>query len=446
MMHRFAMYGKTETDNFYEWLTPFLPWVTTKAEASTSDDLIRIRNYSLQGLVQPILKKTICADQKSVITGRIHKLSEVAGNKLEKCELHPSLENQVADFSSTSKADWLIDSFQVVAALKFEELDCPVVFVRTEIQTAQNSFSSTVVELICARTAFDRVVSYLQQLEQEAAAIILQKMEGGTTEISPLSWDGVVLDQNIDEMVRQDFISFLTPKKKKWFNDKGLPYRRGYLFHGPPGNGKTSLIRSMLTHARLPAYTMKNFASNEAMWNFEHMFEEASKNEEAIIVLEDIDRSFSSKGNEKDSDTTRISFSTFLNCLDGVGNREGLILIATANNPRNLDMAVLERPGRFDRVVGFPNATEELRLQYFMRLTPFDEDKLRDALHGSPSMSFAQLKETYILAYQFAEKANREDIVEEDLLAAIKAMTKMLSVKAQPIGIGMPTSEKKTGF
>jgi hypothetical protein len=443
-MRGIAMYGRTEDDNFVEWLIPYLPWVTEKTGATSSDELIRLRNYSLEGLVQPILKRTVCAGQDSVITGRIHKLSELAGNKLGECELHPALENQVNFTSTTSKADWMIHTYQLVAALRFEGLAEPVVYLCTEVQTANASYSSTVTELICTKTALHSVVAYLQQLEREAATIFLNVMEGGQTEVAPLPWDGVVLDSNIDEMVRQDFTSFLTDKKKGWFNAKKLPYRRGYLFHGPPGNGKTSLIRSMLTHARLPAYTMKRFSANDAMMTFEHMFEEAAKNERAIIILEDIDRSFSSKGNEKDSDQTRISFSTFLNCLDGVGNREGLILIATANNPRNLDMAVLERPGRFDRVVGFPNASEELRVQYFTRLTPFDKDKLTEALHGSPSMSFAQLKETYILAYQFAEKAGREDIEEADLLHAITAMTKMLSVKAQPIGM-VPNSEKR-GF
>lgn len=435
-MYPLAMYGKTEDDNFFEWLQPFLPWISEKLEVS-SDDLIRVRNSSLNALVQAILKKTICAGQDTVITGRVHRLSAVAGSKLGTCELHPSLDNHVVNFSSTtSKADWMISSNHMIAAIRFDELDCPVIFIRTQVQAFGKSWEDTIAEFICAKKDIHSLVSYLQGLERSAGAVMLHVMDGSNQEISALSWDGVVLDANIDEMVRQDFTSFLTERKKTWFKSKGLPYRRGYLFHGPPGNGKTSLIRSMLTHAKLPAYTMKNFGTNEAVRTFETMFEEAAKNEQAIIILEDIDRSFSAKGNSKDdSEKTSIPFSTFLNCLDGVGNQEGLILIATANNPRNLDMAVLERPGRFDRVVGFPNASEELRVQYFMRLTPFNEDKLRAALHDSPEMSFAQLKETYILAYQFAEKLGREDIVEDDLLLAITAMTKMLSVKASPIGI-----------
>jgi len=51
----------------------------------------------------------------------------------------------------------------------------------------------------------------------------------------------VILDQEQKLMIQNDMNEFLHPSSPKWYATRGIPYRRGYLFHGPPGTGKTSL-------------------------------------------------------------------------------------------------------------------------------------------------------------------------------------------------------------
>lgn len=46
-------------------------------------------------------------------------------------------------------------------------------------------------------------------------------------------FSSVVLDKGVGEFIRNDIIEFL--KSSKWYQDRGIPYRRGYLFYGPPG-------------------------------------------------------------------------------------------------------------------------------------------------------------------------------------------------------------------
>lgn len=53
----------------------------------------------------------------------------------------------------------------------------------------------------------------------------------------------VVLDDGIAENLRNDIIEFL--KSSKWYYERGIPYRRGYLLYGPPGCGKTSFITAL---------------------------------------------------------------------------------------------------------------------------------------------------------------------------------------------------------
>ena len=47
-------------------------------------------------------------------------------------------------------------------------------------------------------------------------------------------WDSVVLNASLERFVRQDFGSFF--RREEWFRRHNLPYRRGYLLYGPPGN------------------------------------------------------------------------------------------------------------------------------------------------------------------------------------------------------------------
>lgn len=53
--------------------------------------------------------------------------------------------------------------------------------------------------------------------------------------------DTVILDAEQKELIINDMNEYLHPSSPKWYATRGIPYRRGYLFHGPPGTGKTSL-------------------------------------------------------------------------------------------------------------------------------------------------------------------------------------------------------------
>jgi chaperone BCS1 len=67
-------------------------------------------------------------------------------------------------------------------------------------------------------------------------------------------WDRVVLDPTLIRLVRDDFESFL--KREGWFKQHRLPFRRAYLFYGPPGNGKTSVFRVMASHPAISAHSL----------------------------------------------------------------------------------------------------------------------------------------------------------------------------------------------
>ena len=52
----------------------------------------------------------------------------------------------------------------------------------------------------------------------------------------PRPLESVILDEGMKEKIINDIKDFLG--NSKWYQDMGIPYRRGYLFHGYPGSGK----------------------------------------------------------------------------------------------------------------------------------------------------------------------------------------------------------------
>ena len=105
---------------------------------------------------------------------------------------------------------------------------------------------------------------------------------------------------------------------------------------------------------------------------------------------------------------SNISLAQLLNCLDGLATEDGLVVVATANDPVALDPAILKRPGRFDRVVAFPNPNPALRTKYLRKLNPnIGLEDLNGAVADCDGFSFAQLREAYILAPARLRKGSR---------------------------------------
>jgi hypothetical protein len=232
-------------------------------------------------------------------------------------------------------------------------------------------------------------------------------------------WDTVVMDATTRRMVRRDFELFF--EREDWFRQHNLPYRRGYLLWGAPGNGKTATLRVMAAHPHIQPYALDLSDAEEKSIDVLRLFEQAAENAPSLVVLEDIDRAFPSEGKRTRERT--VSFQTLLNCLDGLTSQDGVIVVATANDPICLDPAILKRPGRFDRVVQFRNPDADLRRQYYRRLSStLDGEQFEIAIDKTEGFSFAQLRETYILGAQSAFENGREVSV-ADVIEAVELQT-----------------------
>jgi chaperone BCS1 len=128
----------------------------------------------------------------------------------------------------------------------------------------------------------------------------------------------------------------------------GIPYRRGYLLHGPPGTGKTSLVAALAGALQLPIYVASLGSGRLSDDSFAEALAGAAKR--CVLLLEDVDAAFGAARDAQHGGG--LTFSGVLNALDGVAAQEGRLLFLTTNHPERLD-AALVRPGRVDRRIAF---------------------------------------------------------------------------------------------
>ncbi len=245
--------------------------------------------------------------------------------------------------------------------------------------------------VVLPRAGVGSFISFLKTLTAPDGKARLKIGYEDTQVIGKCSWDQLVLDPNIISLLKDDFEAFF--QREEWFRQMRLPYRRGYLLHGPPGNGKTSAIKAALNSQT--AHTLRLFDEHVDDNDLDRVFRRAAQDAPSVILLEDIDRAFPRSGASK----TKVSLQQLLNCLDGVASGEGVITMATANEPTDLDAAILRRPGRFDRVILFPNPSSELRRQYLIQMhSSFAQADLGEVVEESAGFSFALLREAFVMA------------------------------------------------
>jgi len=190
------------------------------------------------------------------------------------------------------------------------------------------------------------------------------------------------LADNMENDVSDDIEYFMN--NKSIYDKHKLTYKRGILLYGSPGNGKTTLIRSLMKKYK-NIYSFIIDPETTVGVNLINSLTYVASDSMKILILEDIDR------------YNDFAKSALLNTLDGAIKIDNFYIIATCNDLTKVDKALLNRPSRFDKiyVIEDPNTKqrEELLSFYFKNLSA---DKLKECVNLSKGFNCAYFKEIFI--------------------------------------------------
>jgi len=262
--------------------------------------------------------------------------------------------------------------------------------------------------------------------------------------IQKARWEDVILESDFKTAIQKDVLGFFSSKDT--YKSLSLPWKRGLILYGPPGNGKTITIKVImkdcLERGYYPMYvkSLKHYFGDE--YAISEVFQKARHNSPCVVILEDIDSQI--------NDQNR---SFFLNELDGLEGNDGLLLIGSTNHLDRLDPGLSTRPSRFDRKYLFddPNiAGRVLYAQYWQRKLKDNKDvSFPDSLvtiiaDQTERFSFAYLKEAFVsaLVTLLTEKEDGHSVTFETAIRKqIKILRKQLDEVAPKGSITQVSAE-----
>ncbi len=153
--------------------------------------------------------------------------------------------------------------------------------------------------------------------------------------------DSVVLKAGQKEAILADLKRFFASRER--YESLGIPWRRGYLLYGPPGTGKTSLVTALASELSLNVCVLSLASPNVTDEKIGSLL--ATVPRRSVILIEDVDAFFQQRS--KADSAVKVSYSGFINALDGVAAHEGSVVFLTTNHPERIDEAAI-RSGRVD--------------------------------------------------------------------------------------------------
>jgi mitochondrial chaperone BCS1 len=192
-----------------------------------------------------------------------------------------------------------------------------------------------------------------------------------------------------------------------WYASAGVPWRRGYLLHGPPGNGKSSLVAALAGELGLDVCVLNLSMDTLDDARLQNLLSNAP--ERSLVLLEDIDAVFEGREKPK-SQRSRLSFNGVLNALDGVAAQEGRLVFMTTNHIEKLDPALI-RPGRCDVHALISNASRDQVIGMIQRFFPRADAVLSRTLAErvpQDAISMARLQEFMVRHRDDLEGAIRD--------------------------------------
>ncbi|KFY75013.1 hypothetical protein V499_04992 [Pseudogymnoascus sp. VKM F-103] len=272
-------------------------------------------------------------------------------------------------------------------------------------------------------------------------------------------WSDVILSPALKDGIINDITTFFD--SEEMYTSLNIPWKRGIILHGTPGNGKTLSIKALINtlqtgERKIPSLYVKNLdnCSYGPKHSIREIFNRARTLAPCLLIFEDLD-----------SLVTDKIRAYFLNEVDGLESNDGICMIGSTNHLNKLDPAIAKRPSRFDRKYhfGLPELAErEAYCAYWGKKLEGKEmvqvtAQMAGVLAGfTEGFSFAYLKELFLASLvavatktEVEQAAGEAEVEEEggsassDSTVVVEKADAVMEGGADKAKIETPAVEKK---
>jgi len=198
-----------------------------------------------------------------------------------------------------------------------------------------------------------------------------------SAEIPDISFADIAGLEDVKRAIRMRMLDPIKhPEKYEYYGKKT---GGGVLLFGPPGTGKTMIAKAIAHEAGAKFYAIKG-SDIVSKWvgdsekNINSLFEQARKDDRAIIFVDEMDSLFGARGNDPHNDR-RVN--EFLQQIDGfAGKSPNMLLLGATNRPWDVDSAAV-RSGRFSQKIYIPLPDAEARrylFKLYLKKAPLTDD------------------------------------------------------------------------
>jgi transitional endoplasmic reticulum ATPase len=252
----------------------------------------------------------------------------------------------------------------------------------------------------------------LRQKESESPTVTMADFEAALDVVRPTSMADSTLEVasvTLDDVGDLEDVKQVLTESVLWpltypdtFARLGVSPPRGVLLYGPPGCGKTYLVKAIAGTGKANVLSVKG-AELLSKWvgdsekAVRELFRRAREAAPTLVFLDEVDALAPTRGQATDGGTADRVVAALLTELDGVEDLRNVVVVGATNRPDLIDPALL-RPGRLERLVYVPPPDATARaaiLRASARAVPLDEtvdmDKLGADLEGFSAADCAAL-------------------------------------------------------